>query len=518
MARRRHPEPTTLSPNGLVASAARLDLTKKPAKGVLQQEWQAEAWGFYDTIGELRYAANWMGNSLSRALIYPADVGEDGKPSAKPTEDPRALSAAYDLLGGPTTQAQILQQVGVHLTVVGDCYVIGETPEETDAAGEPVGDDEWYVASTDELSYTAGTGWTIDRGNGKRTLDVDRTVIIRIWTSHPRKRWEADSPTRAVLPILRELRQLVAVAGDEMDSRLAGAGVLLLPNNVTFPAPSQEALEANPGADPLMLALAESILVPKDDPTDSARLVPLVLRVPPDAVDKIKHISFASKLQSENQSAREACIKRLALGMDMPPEVLLGMANANHWGSWQIEEAGVKLHIAPKLMVIVEAINEGYYVPALEKAQLDPWRFTLWFDVSQLTQRPNREQDAKDAFNAGELSAAALLREGGFDVEGDAPTVEERVTRLLQQVIAANPSGAGDLVPPLIHLWNGGKVADLDLAPAVPADAGDGAPADPPEAGDGEDPPVDQTRTPPPAPRLRVRPEQLRRPALAGAR
>ena len=69
-----------------------------------------------------------MGNSLSRVSIYPAEIGEDGRPSGTPTTDPKALQAAHDLLGGPSNQAQILQQVGVHLTVAGDCYIVGETP------------------------------------------------------------------------------------------------------------------------------------------------------------------------------------------------------------------------------------------------------------------------------------------------------------------------------------------------------------------------------------------------------
>lgn len=481
------------TPNGLIASAARLDLTKKP-KGVLQQAWQAEGWEFYNECGELRFAANWFGNSLSRAILYPADVAEDGKPSDKPTEHPGALSAAFDLLGGPTTQSQILSQVGVHLTVVGDSYVIGETP--VDELGEPIGDDDWYVASTDELSYSAGGGWQIDRGNGKRTLDPDRTVIIRIWTSHPRKRWEADSPVRAILPVLRELRSLVQVAARQMDSTLAGAGLLILPNNVTFPPPSAEALEANPGADPLMLMLAESILVPLDDPTDSARLVPPVLRVPPEAVDKVKHLTFSSLLQSENQASREACIRRIALGLDMPAEVLLGLATANHWTAWAIEEQAVKLHIAPKLMVIVQAINEGYYVPALERAGLDPWKFTLWFDISALTQRPNREEHARAAHATGELSNAALLRESGFDEE-DAPDLEERVARLLHQVITANPSGAGDLVPALVHLWGGGKVSDLNLAP-VAGGEGEAPAEEAPPATDVDGPPAGGEPTGPP--------------------
>jgi hypothetical protein len=451
--RARHAEPDTVSPNALVASAARLDLSKRP-RGSIQQEWQEEAWRFYDTCGELRYAAQWMGNSLSRATIYVADVDEAGKPTGTPTQNPTALAAAHDLLGGPSNQSQILSQVGVHLTIAGDCYVIGETP--VDQLGNPLPDDEWYVASTDELSFRAG-GWWIDRGNGKRQLEPERTVIIRIWQSHPRKKWQADSPVRAVLPVLRELAALVRVAGQQMDSRLAGAGLLVLPIGVKFPPPTPEAQRANPDADPLMLALAENIMVPLEDPDDSSRLVPMVLQVPPEAVDKVKPITFASALQKENMQLREGCIRRLALGLDMPPEQLLGIGDVNHWGAWQVAEEGVKLHVAPRLTTIVNAINEGYYEPALERVGLDPWKYTLWFDTSELVQRPNRGSDAQWAYDHDELSGVALRRETGFD-EGDAPKKDERLARLLTQVTLAHPELLNSLVEPLLRLWLGGTV------------------------------------------------------------
>jgi hypothetical protein len=463
MARRRpRVEPDIVTPNALVASAARLDLSKKP-RGVIQADWQAEAWDFYDTCGELRYAANWMGNSLSQATIYPADIGPDGQPTAKPTTNPAALAAAHDLLGGPGNAAQILAQVGVHLTVAGDCYLIGETP--VDQAGVPLPDDEWYVASTDELSFRSGT-WMIDRGNGRRPLAEDRTVIIRIWTSHPRKKWQADSAVRAVLPVLRELRQLQRVSGQQMDSRLAGAGLLILPIGVQFPAPSAETALANPGADPLMLSLAENIMVPLEDPEDSSRLVPMTLRVPPEAVDKVKLVTFASQLWAENTALREACIRRLALGLDMPPEQLLGTGSANHWGAWQIEESGVKLHVAPKLTTIVNAINEGYYEPALTRQGLDAWRFTLWFDVSELVQRPNRGADAQWLFDHDELSGQALRREVGFD-EADAPAESEKLAKILAKVVVANPELLNSLTAPLLRLWLGGTVPAEEITVPV---------------------------------------------------
>jgi hypothetical protein len=351
----------------------------------------------------------------------------------------------------------------VHLTVAGDCYLIGETP--VDQAGVPLPDDEWYVASTDELSFRSGT-WMIDRGNGKRPLAEDRTVIIRIWTSHPRKKWQADSAVRAVLPVLRELRQLQRVSGQQMDSRLAGAGLLVLPIGVQFPAPSAETALANPGADPLMLSLAENIMVPLEDPEDSSRLVPMTLRVPPEAVDKVKLVTFASQLWAENTALREACIRRLALGLDMPAETLLGLGDSNHWSAWQIEESGVKLHVAPKLTTIVNAINEGYYEPALTRQGLDAWRFTLWFDVSELVQRPNRGADAQWLFDHDELSGQALRREVGFD-EADAPAESEKLAKILAKVVVANPELLNSLTAPLLRLWLGGTVPAEEITVPV---------------------------------------------------
>jgi hypothetical protein len=353
----------------------------------------------------------------------------------------------------------------VHLTIAGDAYIIGETP--VDQQGIPLPDDEWYVASTDELSFRSG-GWFIDRGNGRRPLAEDRTVIIRVWNSHPRKKWQADSPVRAVLPVLRELRQLQRVSGQQMDSRLAGAGLLILPIGVQFPEPTMDSQRANPGADPLMLSLAENIMVPLEDPEDSSRLVPMTLRVPPEAVDKVKLVTFASQLWAENTTLREACIRRLALGLDLPPEQLLGTASANHWGAWQIEESGVKLHVIPVLTTVVNAINSGYYEPALERQGLDAFRFTLWFDTSELVQRPNRGADAQWLYDHDQLSGEALRRETGFD-DSDAPTTDEKLAKILAAVVLTNPELLNSLTGPLLRLWAGGPASadDITVPPAT---------------------------------------------------
>jgi hypothetical protein len=126
----------------------------------------------------------------------------------------------------------------------------------------------------------------------------------------------------------------------------------------------------------------------------------------------------------------------------------------------------VKLHVAPKLTTIVNAINEGYYEPALTRQGLDAWRFTLWFDVSELVQRPNRGADAQWLFDHDELSGQALRREVGFD-EADAPAESEKLAKILAKVVVANPELLNSLTAPLLRLWLGGTVPAEEITVPV---------------------------------------------------
>jgi hypothetical protein len=481
MARATTPAPTAApkTSTGLISSAARIDLRKKPAAAI-QQDWQEEAWRHFDLCGELSYSALWQGNSMSRATLYVADVA-NGVPMG-PTSDARALAAADGLLGGPAHAAQILSSIGVHLTVPGDLYVIGETP----ATGGP---DEWTTASTTELKHSRSKGWTLDQGEGARTLDVDRTILIRLWQSHPRKRWEAYSPTRSVLPVLAELEQLSQRVAADLDSRLAGAGILAVAKGATFPPVPEEVQARYPGLSPLAAMLTDAMITPLGDRSDASAIVPIILELPGERMqDAIHWLNFYTELSEQVQAAREKAIRRMALGMDMEPEALLGLGGINHWGAWQIDEAGVKLHIEPKLTTVVAGLNKDFYRPNLIADGIDPDRYCLWFDTSELTTRPDQSGNAKDAHAAGELGGDALLRYLGLDAN-DRAKPEEKAARLFQKIIETQPATAAQLLEPLMRLWKGEALPALPVLvvpsePATapvddvdPADAEDGPPA-----------------------------------------
>lgn len=428
-------------PNSLIASAATLTAgysrINRPRQGTT--DWQNAAWHFHDTVGELRFGAHWMGNVLSRVRLrvmrtMPGTGGDEE------VNDGPAAEAMEALYGGVSGQGQMLHDLGIHLFVPGEAYLIGEPPPEDDVNG----DDTWGIYSTEEVKERGGV-WIVDRGDGERELDPE-ALIIRIWNSHPRAWVEADSPVRAVLPVLREIEALTKHVGASVDSRLAGAGILMLPSEMTFGSPSTDgAVPEDPAEDEFLQALTEAMVTPISDRESAAAVVPIVVRAPGALLGNARHITFATPLDANAQALRTEAIRRLALGLDMPPEVLLGVSDANHWGAWQISEDALRSHVEPKVAMICHALTERYLRPVLEGAGLEPEDYWLEGDTSELRTRPNRTAEAQALYDRLELSGETLRRETGFD-EGDAPSPEDLRAVLLRKIAlgSTTPRAAAD--------------------------------------------------------------------------
>lgn len=415
------------------------------------EPWQDNGWDFYDTNGEYRYAVDWVGNLLSRAKLFVTENGE-------PTTNELALAVMASLFGGEEGQSEMLRTLGVHYTVAGEAYVIGIADDEDD-------EDDWLVIASTEITKSDGAdGRKIFKVKGMDLeVKAGESVVIRMWRSHPRKPWKANSPTRAVLPILSELEKLTMHVAAQLDSRLAGAGLLLVPSEMSFPRmPTQtpgadpddeaSAAPANAGAQAFVDMLIEVMSTAIGDRSDASAFVPIVLQLAGEYIEKVQHLKFWSELDEKAIELRTEAIRRLALGMDMPPEVLTGVADVNHWGAWQIDESAIKAHSEPLLKAITSALTTGYLRKVLEAegmASEDARAFAIHADTSQLRMRPNRSKEAIELYEHGELSAEAMRRENGFD-ENDAPTDEERRKFLLWKV--ASGSATPEMVTDALRL------------------------------------------------------------------
>lgn len=451
--------------NALVSSAALIEPDRRNQPK--HAEWQEEAWDFYDVGEALYYGATWFGNGMSRARLLAAKrpVMSGEKPS--PVSDGPAAEAVEALAGGVGGRSRMMKSFGVHLTVAGQCYLVAETAES--------GDTEWQVLSADELRVHGNHFEIKDEfSNGTwRPLAPD-SLVARVWRPHERFHWQADSPTKHVLPALREFKQASEQIEATLVSRLTGAGVYWIPSEATFQAPEGTPEDVDPFAAHLIQVMSTAI----KDRGSAAAVTPLVSRMKADLIEKIRHDTFDSSVDDKAVVLREAAIRRAATGLDMPPEVLLGLADVNHWSAWQIQDSGVQWHLEPTLELICHALTISYLQPALEAQGVkDAEDYTVWFDVSELTTRPDRSADAFKAYDRMEIDGDALRRETGLS-DSDKPTDDELKTQAFLRMLSSVSNA-------LIGLEGLGFVPPGTAAAATAAKSGNGEMPVIGEGGDG---------------------------------
>lgn len=494
--------PAGLKPkyNAVIASATRLTRGKRIRRAA-QQAWQAEAWDFYDSNETLRFAVGWIANGLSRINLGAARVsldgtdptpliavetgpgGNEGDSEPKLSDIERdAVSLVTDIGGGPKGQAQMLARLATLLTVPGIGWLLIEP--------KPGGDDgqwAWRVLSDEELKQD-GDEWQVETTDEDdidaewRPLAADH-VLVKVWRSHPRRAREPDSNCRAIRRTLRQLSKLDDHVDATADSRLAGNGLLVVPEEVKF-APVQrdtdvddpDADEDEATLDDFMELLSDAMVEPIHDRGVASSVVPLAITVPGEYVDKIRHITFWSEFSDTVIQLSERAVKRLALGLDMPPEVVTGISTMNHWGAWRVQEEAVTLHIEPLSEIICQALTIGFLWPTLEAMgyeRTDVEQLLVVGDSSTLTVRPDRSSDTRAAYDNLEVSGAVLRRESGLS-EDDKPSDEEWQRRWLMRMADRNPEMA-----PAVARYLGIELPDLGARQTYPLRSLDGRRAEP---------------------------------------
>ena len=452
-------------------------------KGIPAQPWQQESWELRNEIGEFRFSGDRVARAVSKCRLHGASraTGSDRNPI--PVTEGIVYELCQELFSDLASTAQGMKRAAQHLAFNGESLLVVRQDEE--------GTTTWMPYSTREL-IASTNGYKLSDGVESRDLE-DSELVIRCWTPSPELSALPDAAARSVLPVARELKGLTEHTSAQIDSRLAGAGILIVPQSIevlggNWKAPVEgeyddegnyigadgeevivdgDSPSSNAGGE-FVDQLISSMVTPIKDRDSAAAIVPLVITVPDDVVDKIQHIKFESTLDPMAKDLREEAIKRVALGMDSAPEVLLGLGSSNHWSAWQVSEEEVTLVIAPMAATVCHAFTVGWLHPALQQLGVENWRdYQVWFDATDLQLRPDRSTDAQALYDKELLGSKAVLRENGF-TETDKPSAEEREERLLRAAMNANPALVTAILAKL----------GINLDPTmVPADAATVGPA-----------------------------------------
>lgn len=443
---------------GMTASAVRIDLkdsrqVEATARRLQVDTWQDDVWEYYDLIGEVKFTANMLANVLSRIRLYPALVTDSSTiPSNLSSikdydlDTIKIASDAIEILAtGNGGISGLLRDAGLNMFVAGECYLVQEPARLSTGTTS-----KWQIRSVSEIIVEKGR----DKGDiisikPRRDAPKHEYIVLtpdsfcgRMWRSHGRYSDEADSSLRGLLEFLDELLIANREARIASRSRL-GNGILAIPDD--FDAAFQNdgdygddedgmAEMSDDASESFQEALMAALTDPIKDENNASGIYPTIIRGPKEAIAAIRHITIGKNLDPEAQIRADKILDRVLAGMDVPKDVVTGLASVKYSNAVMIEEALYKAHIEPMVLMIVDQLTEVFYRPFLLENGVHPdivAKSTLWYDPSAITTKPSKAESASEGFDKGIISEAAWRRSHGFP-ESDAPTQNEKAWKLAQ--------------------------------------------------------------------------------------
>lgn len=425
------------------------------------RSWQDAAFTYQRALPEVGYVIRFLSNNSAHIRLTVGDRPrgadevreldddygwihqEGGQP---PLRDPDALPedlvwAAQDALATLTGSAPsgggaaVLAPLVANLELAGEAWLVGEYDPDTNR-------EQWGVYSKSELRFQDGRLPTMDPDgppgyyrlvtseDGKtdaRDLDPAYTTCHRLWTADTQWSSEPSSPMRSLAGVCERLLLIERATDAALRSRAAGNGFMLVPDELSPPPADDD--EADEQADEFQQDLTTQLVTPLAQDGSAASVVPGVLRGPAEYLDKVRHLTVDRPMDEKLAALETRLLARLGIGLDVPPEVITGYADVNHWNVWQVDSDTFKHHQEPLTIAAVELLTLAYLRARLETAvalgtatwtqqQID--RLVFWYDPASLVTPPDQREAANDAYDRGTISGKAHRRVLGFD-EADAP-------------------------------------------------------------------------------------------------
>jgi len=521
------------APRALQASAQRVKLNEPRDVEQLRRRsevvWQRRAWEYFDIIAEIKYAFGLLGNVTGRARLYPAFVVdphqppvqlenliEDGTLPQEYVDDCRAV--LNRIISTTGSQATLLRDAALNLCVAGECYLV-QVPERL-GSGEP---ETWDIKSVDEVIVSPDGKVRLKQRMDARQheyIELPPTAFVgRIWRSHPRWSQQADSSMIGVLQPCEDLLLFSHAARATAQSRL-NAGAMFIPDGLSasaMPAEPDPALAGEPEPpiedhDEFEEELIAAMTTPISDQDSAAAVVPLLIRGPKELGEAIKLFKFERSFDPALAERADRALDRIMQGIDVPKDVVTGLANVKYSNAVQIDKSLYKAHVEPLLLMIVDAMTMVYFRQALMAMGQDEElirRTTIWYDPSDIVIQADPETLADNGFDRNLISAAAWRRAHGF-TEDDKPEGEELARRMVVEKGVLSPelteAVLQQIAPELFgtmraaHQQQTGSPLPPEVQQALGVPPSDAAPPPPPGGGLPSSTPTTPPAPPPPAP------------------
>ena len=164
----------------------------------------------------------------------------------------------------------------------------------------------------------------------------------------------------------------------------------------------------------------------------------------------IKFIPLTQPTDPNLATAAQKLLERILQGIDIPKDVVKGLADVKFANAIVIDDDLYRAHIEPLILLIVDTLTSVYLQPQLlkgldEASMKIAERIVCWADTSAIVTRPDKTQAANEGYDKHLLSGEAWRRSRGFS-ETDAPDPDELVVRVALERAPISPEMATVMV------------------------------------------------------------------------
>jgi hypothetical protein len=381
-------------------------------------EPQKKSFMYTRIIPELNYASRFYSKMLKRVRIYPAMRDEQDQTEAIKSGPPVDLLDRIQDPGGGRSQIQ--GSYGRLMFITGEGVLFGR---ELDTAKE-----RWAFVSTSEVQEADGKIlWTPRTGVTPKEYTASQAVAYRMWFPDPEHSGDAESSMMSVLEIAEELRILTKAVRSTAVSRMLN-GILKVPSEISFGS-DEAGVDDDPEENKFLADLIDHITGAIENAGTAEAASPFL------AEGAAEFLAMLEWMETHNpekdyleQGLRTEAVNRLAVGLDMPPEILKGLADANHWAARQIMHDAWKSHGASIAEQFCDDLAEAYLRPALREAKFaDVNKVVIAYDDADVVVSPDRSDDADRAWDRGSIGWEGHRELKGIPDSMRASTEEEQI-------------------------------------------------------------------------------------------
>lgn len=406
-------------PQIVTASAMKLEPNDSRRSEMRTTDDEVRAFLYTKTIPELNYASRFYAKMLSRLKIYPArrDVRDGLTPI---TEGPPVdlLERIQDPGGG---RSGIQRSYGRLMFIAGRGFLFGRNFEQPN--------ERWSFVSSREIKLQDNKIiWTPTESGTPQEFTVGESAqAYAMWTPSPERSGEAESPMMSVLEVAEELSILSKSVRATAVSRIL-QGILKVPSEISFGA-DEAGVDDDPEENEFLSDLIDHIVGAIENAGTAEAAAPFLAEGAAEFLRELEWIRMHDpQTDYLEKELRAEAVTRLSIGLDMPPEILKGLADANHWGARQIMHDTWRSHGAPVADQFCDDLSEAYLRPALQEAEYPDWeQVVVAYDDADVVVSPDRTEDADRAYDRGQVNDEGYLKLKGIDAAYAAKEEDKRL-------------------------------------------------------------------------------------------